>query len=83
MTPFTSVISENLQSWLAANEKDIKGIADKALNARKAREAAKKARETVRNKQEKKKKVLKFDSKLADASSESRELCEIYITEGK
>jgi len=82
MTPFTSVISESLQSWLTANEKDIKGIADKALNARKAREAAKKARETVRNKQEKKKKVLKFDSKLADASSESRELCEIYITEG-
>ena len=81
--PETSAFVTTLQSWLAANERDIKGIADKALNARKAREAAKKARETVRNKQEKKKKVLKFDSKLADASSDSRELCEIYITEGK
>lgn len=82
MTPFTGIISESLQRWLSANASDVKGIADKALNARKAREAAKKARETVRNKQEKKKKVLKFDSKLADAKSNDRSKCEIYITEG-
>lgn len=83
MSPFTSVISESLQSWLAANEKDIKGIADKALNARKAREAAKKARDAAREGEKKKKeKVLKFDSKLADCNSKDRMKCEIYITEG-
>ena len=83
MSPFTSVISESLQSWLVANEKDIKGIADKALNARKAREAAKKARDAAREGEKKKKeKVLKFDSKLADCNSKDRMKCEIYITEG-
>ena len=83
MSPFTSVISESLQSWLAANEKNIKGIADKALNARKAREAAKKARDAAREGEKKKKeKVLKFDSKLADCNSKDRMKCEIYITEG-
>lgn len=81
--PFIQIFTENLQIWLAANEKDIKGIADKALSARKAREAAKKARESVRDAQKKKKeKVLKFDSKLADCYGKDRMKCEIYITEG-
>lgn len=81
--PFIQIFTENLQVWLAANEKEVKGIADKALSARKAREAAKKAREAVRDNQKKKKeKVLKFDSKLADCSSKKRSECEIYITEG-
>lgn len=84
MKPFTQAIAEELQYWMAANEKDIKQIADKALNARKAREAAKKAREAIREKDQKKReKVLKFASKLADANSEDRTRCEIYITEGK
>lgn len=81
--PETSAFVTALQSWLAANEKDIKGIADKALNARKAREAAKKARDAAREGEKKKKeKVLKFDSKLADCNSKDRMKCEIYITEG-
>ena len=80
--PFISALTENLETWFNANEKDIKGIADKALAARKAREAAKKAREAVRNNTQKKEKALKFDSKLADCSSKDRSKCEIYITEG-
>lgn len=48
MKPFNSVFSEAFETWLNKNEKEVKLIADKALNARKAREAAKKARETVR-----------------------------------
>ena len=82
MTPFTAKLSEELQIWLNHNEKEMKIIADKAINARKAREAAKKAREAVRNKTQKKEKVLKFDSKLADCYSKNRKKCEIYITEG-
>ena len=82
MTPFTQAIADNLQYWFKNNEKEIKIIADKALAARKAREAAKKAKETVRNQQQKKEKVLKFDSKLADCFSKDRMNCEIYITEG-
>lgn len=83
MSPFTGVLAENIQTWLSYNEKDIKIIFDKAVSARKAREAAKKARDAARETEKKKKeKVLKFDSKLADCYSKDRMKCEIYITEG-
>ena len=81
--PFVQALSENLQIWFMNNEKELKEIADKAISARKARDAAKKAREAVRETQKKKKeKVVKFDSKLADCNSKNRKECEIYITEG-
>ena len=80
--PEISAFSEALVSWLENNEKEIKGLFDKATAARKAREAAKKARDAARGKAEKKKKALKFDSKLADCHSKDRMKCEIYITEG-
>ena len=82
MKPFVNSLSEHLSFWLAQNEKDVKAIADKALNARKAREAAKKAKDAVREINTKKKKGLRFDSKLADCYSKDRSKCEIYITEG-
>ena len=82
MTPFTSAITEELKVWFAQNEKEIKAIADKAINAKKARLAAQKARDNVREVQKKKEKALKFDSKLADCYSKDRKKCEIIITEG-
>lgn len=71
-----------LKNYFLSHEKDIKKLVDKAINARKAREAAKKAREAVRGKAEKKQKALKFDSKLADCYSKDRSKCELYIVEG-
>lgn len=82
MKPFTERLTSDLQMWLNANKTEIKSIADKAINARKAREAAKKARDSIRNAETKKQKALKFDSKLADCYSKNRSKCEIYITEG-
>ncbi len=82
MTPFTGELSEELKTWFATNEKEIKAIADKAINARKARLAAQKARDSVREVQKKKEKALKFDSKLADCYSKDRKKCEIFIVEG-
>ena len=82
MTPFTQSIADNLQVWFNNNEKELKIIADKAIAAKKAREAAKNARERVRENNKKKEKALKFDSKLADCYSKDRSKCEIYITEG-
>lgn len=83
MKNFVQALAENLNYWFVNNEKEIKNIADKAINARKAREAAKKAREAVReDKKKKKDKVLKFDSKLADCYSKERNKCEVYIVEG-
>lgn len=82
MKPFNAALSENLSYWLNNNEKEVKLIADKAINAKKAREAAKKAREKAREQGKKKEKALKFDSKLADCYSKDRSKCEIYIVEG-
>ena len=83
MSSYNAAVVNGLNSWMLINEKDVKLIFDKAISARKAREAAKRARDNVRNQQEKKKKVLKFASKLADCNSTDRQKCEIYITEGK
>lgn len=82
MSPYTAAIAEEMRIWLASNEKEIKAIADKAKMAKKAREAAAKARDAVRDKQAKREKALKFDSKLADCYSKDRKECELYITEG-
>ena len=82
MKSFTQALADNIQLWLKNNEKEIKIVADKALAARKAREAAKKARDNAREKTKKKEKALKFDSKLADCWSKDRSKCELYITEG-
>ena len=82
MSPFISTFSEELEYWLYNNEKDIKGIFDKAITARRARDAAKKAREAARGQAKKKEKVIKFDTKLADCYSKDRSKCEIYIVEG-
>jgi len=78
MTPFTSAITEELKVWFAQNEKEIKAIADKAINAKKARLAAQKARDNIREVQKKKEKALKFDSKLADCYSKDRKKSNLY-----
>jgi len=84
MTPFSQALVENLQIWLNQNEKEIKAIADKSINARKAREAAKKARDAARGqgKKTKKQTLLNMPSKLVDANSKNRLECELLIVEG-
>lgn len=82
MTPFTATISDEIRNWLVQNEKDIKIIADKALMARKAREAAKKARDAARESKGKKSKLLNLPTKLVDAWSKKRSECELLIAEG-
>ena len=81
--PFIQALTENLQIWLNNNEKEIKGIADKAINARKARDAAKKARDAVRKpKEAKKQKLLNLPTKLVDCWGKDRTKCELMIAEG-
>lgn len=84
MTPFTTVLAEELRNWFTLNEKDIKSIADKALTARKARLAAQKAKEAVRDKTPKtpKAKILNMPTKLVDCWSKDRNKCELFIAEG-
>lgn len=83
MTPFSAAIVENLNYWFNNSEKDIKLIFEKAIGARKAREAAKKARDAAReNKNNKKSKLLNLPSKLVDANAKDRSKCELFIVEG-
>ena len=76
------VFSNAFEIWLDNNPQDGKTIIEKALLARRAAEAAKRAREAVRQKAEKKEKVLKMPSKLADCHTKDRSKAELYCTEG-
>ena len=80
-TAVQRLVSKEIKIWLDANPKDAKAIVDKALLARAAREKAKKAKETVR-KADSKRRVIMPDV-LADASSKDRYNCEVFIVEGK
>ena len=75
------LVSKEIDTWLEANKNDAKVIVEKALLARAAREKAKKAKETVR-KQDTKRRVVMPDV-LADASSKERHKCEVFLVEGK
>ena len=80
-TAVQRLVSKEIKIWLDANPKDAKAIVDKALLARAAREKAKKAKETVR-KVDAKRRVVMPDV-LADASSKDRYECEVFIVEGQ
>lgn len=74
--------SAAMKELFFTNKKDLKTIVDKALNARKARAAAKKARDAVREPKGKKDKLLNLPTKLVDAWSTKRSTCELLIVEG-
>ena len=82
MAPFNQALVDNLQHWFKNNEKEIRVIADKAINARKAREAAKRARDNARGTKKEKNKILNLPTKLVDSWSKDREKCELLISEG-
>ena len=74
--------STAMKELFFTNKKDLKTVIDKALNARKARAAAKKARDAVREPKGKKDKLLNLPTKLVDAWSTKRDSCELLIVEG-
>lgn len=83
MTPFSTVISENVRKWIINNEKDIKLIFDKAFSARKAREAAKKARDLARKPKGKGLKAkMEISDKFTDCVSKDPANRNLMLVEG-
>ncbi len=79
-TLVNSVVGEKLALFLEENPKAAKAILEKALTASRAREAARKARESVRRKTGLE--SGQMPDKLQDCNERDPSLCEIYIVEG-
>jgi len=76
-----SIISEQLMSFLELNPQIAKKIVVSCVNAFKAREAAKKAREAIRNSNIKNGAAV-LPGKLADCSSRDPAESELFVVEG-
>ena len=75
-----AVVNEKLDEYLEENPKAARLILDKAMMANRAREAARKAKESVRRKS-----ALEsgqMPDKLQDCNERDPSLCELYIVEG-
>ncbi len=75
-----SMLTEGLMNYFEENPAVARAIFDKAMNAQRAREAARKARELTRRKSALE--TASLPGKLADCSERDMEVTEIYIVEG-
>ena len=75
-----SILNEKLSEYFEINQNIAKTIINKAYETKKAREAAKKAKELVKSKNLIESGIL--PGKLADCQESNPDLCELFIVEG-
>ena len=81
--PFTSAFASAIHDWCSKHEKEVRAIAEKAINAKKARNAAKKARDKIRKPEEKGLKAkMKLSNKFIDCISKNTKERNLLIVEG-
>ncbi len=75
-----SLVNDKLGTWLDENPSSARRIIEKAVQAARAREAARKARDLTRKKSALETGIL--PGKLADCSSRNASMSELYLVEG-
>ena len=84
---FVEVFSENFRNWCEVNKSEVRAIAEKSIKAKKAREAAKKTREKIRDisKKDNKKGLkakIEISQKFIDCVSKNPRERNLMLVEG-